>query len=396
MFIHSFFYSMKRLLHDKEQIFWSLLFPIILGTMFYAAFSNLSNSETFHAIPVAVVQNVSETNGRFTETDGAFTKTDDTFTKTIDALSKEGKDQLFESVYTTKEEALSLLENKKIVGILYDETPVALSVSSDMSSEQISQSILASFVEQYNLNYDIISSIAREHPENLSAVFETMEKSVSYNTETAFTDGNTDELLTYFFNLISMACMFGALSGCMISIRNQANLSALGARRNCSPVHKLISIFAELCSHSLIQFGCVAVTLAYLTGILKIDFGNEIGYILLSSLVGCVTGVCFGFFIGTIGKLKEGPKIGLCVGLNLMCCFFSGLMFGSMRMVIASVCPWFNHVNPTALIADSFYALTVYPSHERYFENLLLLIVISAIFAAAGFLAVRRKKYASL
>lgn len=382
MFIHSFFYSVKRLLRTKEQIFWSLLFPVLLGTMFYAAFSNLSESEAFRAIPVAVVQSE--------------TKTDDTFTDTIEALSKEGKNQLFQSVFTTEKEALSLLENKEVDGIIYGNTPVTLSISSDMSSEKISQSILSSFVEQYNLNYDIISSVAREHPENLTAVFHIMEKDISYNTETTFTDGSTDEMLTYFYNLISMACMFGATSGCMISVNHQANLSALGTRRNCSPVHKLISVCAELCAHSLIQFGCVVLTLVYLIGILKIDFGNETGYICLTSVVGCIAGVCFGFFIGTINKLKEGSKIGLCVGINLMCCFFSGLMFGSMRMVIAGVCPWFNHVNPAALIADSFYALTVYPSHERYFKNLLLLIVISVIFTVAGFLAVRRKKYASL
>lgn len=384
MFLHSFFYSIKRLIRTKEQIFWSLLFPILLGTMFYAAFSNLSSSEVFQAIPVAVVQ--SETG----------TETADAFANTIDALSEEGENQLFQSIYTTEEEALTLLENKEVVGILYSGTPVTLSVSSDMSSEKIGQSILSSFAEQYNLNYDIIASVAREHPENLAAVFKNVGKNISYNTETTFTDGSTDEMLTYFFNLISMACMFGATSGCMISIHHQANLSALGSRRNCSPVHKLISVCAELCAHSLIQFVCVILTLAYLIGVLNIDFGNEIGYVCLTSIIGCITGVCFGFFIGTINKLKEGSKIGLCVGINLMRCFFSGLMFGSMRIVITSVCPWFNHINPAALIADSFYALTVYPSHERYFENLILLVVISVIFTIAGFLAVRRKKYASL
>ena len=84
------------------------------------------------------------------------------------------------------------------------------------------------------------------------------------------------------------------------------------------------------------------------------------------------------------------------MAITMICSFLSGLMVGGMRILVAQICPWFNHVNPAALISDSFYALSVYRSHDRYFLNLAMLLVLSALFYLGGFLLVRRKKYAAL
>ena len=45
MFIHNFKYALKALFRDKMLIFWTFAFPIILGTFFNMAFSNIENSE---------------------------------------------------------------------------------------------------------------------------------------------------------------------------------------------------------------------------------------------------------------------------------------------------------------------------------------------------------------
>ena len=56
MFLHVFKYRLKALFHQKDEFFWNLIFPLILGTCFFAAFSNITKSaETFNTIPVAVV-----------------------------------------------------------------------------------------------------------------------------------------------------------------------------------------------------------------------------------------------------------------------------------------------------------------------------------------------------
>ena len=382
MFIRSFYYSFLQLIRQKTMLFWNLCFPLLLSTMFNVAFGDLSKEESFDVIPVAVVLNESADVYGFKET--------------INLLSEEGEDQFLNATFTTEDEAMALLEDKEIIGILYEGSPVTMTVSAEMSSNKLEQSILCAFVEQYNLNIDAITNIATNSPENLPAALELLDIDVDYNTETSFSDGNLDEALSYFFNLVAMSCLYSYMSGILVVTNTQANLSTLGARRCISPVNKMLSLFAELCAGIAYQFLCTALSLFYMIFVLKIDFGSELGYTLLATFVGCTTGVSMGFFIGSFGKMEAGPKNGIMMAITMICSFLSGLMVGGMRLIVAEVCPWFNNINPAALISDSFYSLTVYQSHDRFFQNILSLLALSLLFYLGGFLLVRRKKYAAL
>ena len=57
MFIHNFKYALKTLFQNKILIFWTFAFPIILGTFFNMAFSNIENSEKLDIINIAIVEN---------------------------------------------------------------------------------------------------------------------------------------------------------------------------------------------------------------------------------------------------------------------------------------------------------------------------------------------------
>ena len=57
MFKHNFKYTFKVLLKNKALIFWTFIFPILLGTFFKMAFSNIESSEQFSAIKIAIVDN---------------------------------------------------------------------------------------------------------------------------------------------------------------------------------------------------------------------------------------------------------------------------------------------------------------------------------------------------
>ena len=57
MFLHNFKYSLKTLLRNKGLIFWTFAFPIILGTLFNLAFSDIENKETLDIIDIAIVNN---------------------------------------------------------------------------------------------------------------------------------------------------------------------------------------------------------------------------------------------------------------------------------------------------------------------------------------------------
>lgn len=380
MFWHAFYYYLKSILRQKETLCWTLLFPIALGTLFFAAFSGLSEDESLNTIPVAAV----------------LEEEDIALKSLLEVLGEPGEEQFLEVTYATEEEALSLLEQKKIIGILHGGNPATLSVSAQMNNMQMEQSILSAIVDQYNAIYDGIENVAMTNPEKVEAVIRKLSEGTNYNEEITYTDGTMDEMVSYFFNLIAMTCLYSSMTGLQIAIRNQANLSSLGARRSLSPTHKLISIFGEITASCLFQSVLVWISLFYLNFVLKVNFGSQFGYMMLASLVGCIFGISFGFFVGCIGKMEEAIKLGILMVITMFNCFLSGLMVQNMRIQVERVCPWYNKINPAALISDSFYALSVFQSHDRYFKNLATLFVMAVCLCFAGFFIVRREKYAAL
>lgn len=186
MFWHAFYYYLKSILRQKETLCWTLLFPIALGTLFFAAFSGLSEDESLNTIPVAAV----------------LEEEDIALKSLLTVLGEPGEEQFLEVTYATKEEALSLLEQKKIIGILHGGKPATLSVSAQMDNMQMEQSILSALVDQYNAIYDGIENVAMTNPEKVEVVIRKLSEETNYNEEITYTDGTMDEMVSYFFNLI--------------------------------------------------------------------------------------------------------------------------------------------------------------------------------------------------
>ena len=84
------------------------------------------------------------------------------------------------------------------------------------------------------------------------------------------------------------------------------------------------------------------------------------------------------------------------MAVSLASCFFSGLMVNTMKPMIIEKAPWFNDINPAALISDAFYCLNVYSDYSRYIQKNITMIILSVLMAAIGFILTRRRKYASL
>ena len=106
-----FKYNLKQLLHNRSELFWVILFPIILGSLFKAAFSNITAGEKFQAIPVAIV------NEQGSMSDG--------FMETVKELDKDDKDRFLKAVYCDKKQALSLLKKEKVDGIIQVDDNIA-------------------------------------------------------------------------------------------------------------------------------------------------------------------------------------------------------------------------------------------------------------------------------
>lgn len=376
--LHSFKYSCLLLLRKKQMVFWNLLFPLVLGTMFHLAFGGLEADEQFQPVKVCVVSQQTERNDLFS---GASMGS---FQSILDQVSEEGEDQFLDPVYVTEQEAVKKLAEKEVVGIIYDETPVRLVVNPAMNSNQLEQSILDCFVTHYNLVMNTVTDIGSTNPIRLLFLISALDEEAAYNESISYTDGNQQEQLTYFFNLIGMVCMYACLGGVLVATQNQKGNSAQADRKRVAPRKRSLILVGDLAATILFQYLCICICLVYLMVGLGVDFGNEYGKVFLTSFVGCLVGICMGFMVGSIAKLSEGVKTGILMGASMLFCFLSGLMQGSMRLLVGQIAPWFNHVNPTALISDSFYSLVIYPDEGRYFTNTISLAAVAFVFFLIG------------
>ena len=184
--------------------------------------------------------------------------------------------------------------------------------------------------------------------------------------------------------------------GCKVATENKANTTVVGRFKSATAVRRSTSILGELSASFLYQFFCILATLLFMVGPLNINFGSQFGYCILICIVGCFSGISFGYFIGSISFLSDNMKVGVLMGISMINCFLSGLMAGSIRLFVEKYCSWFNKINPVVLISDSFYSLTVYQSHDRLFINLMFLTILSIGLSLGGFFMTRREKYASL
>lgn len=382
MFWHNFKYNFLTAIRDKNQIFWSLIFTILLGTLFQATFGNAyEKSDIVSHIPVCAY---------FEDGEVA-----NSFSMVIEdiSLDEEKGEKLLDVTYGDNlEDAQALLDEDETVGMFYSENGELALMVKDTG---IKESILSSVVSQYHQIMTVIADTANADSKVQGKVMLALMSGADINTEKSIGGGTMDVFIQYFYNLIAMSCLFACFTGVTFSIRNQANLSTLGARKTIAGSGGAVQTFAGLAAYWVILSVLTILSLFYLIFI-GVNFGTRIGGMILIILFGCMLGLSFGYFIGSIGKLSENAKEAIAVAVSLTLCFLSGLMICDMRMIVEQHCPILNKINPAVMISDAFYALNVYDTYERYAGHLISMAVISVVFIVGGILMGRRKQYASL
>lgn len=375
--LHLMKYDIKVKLHNFEMIFWPLIFPLILATFFYFAFGKIEEAD-FNTVPVAVVES-------------SETEENQIFMEFLDSMEADDT-ELIQVKVLNKKDAMKALEEKTVAGIYYAGATPSLTVSSVGMEESILQSLLESYLN----GKQTMDEIATNHPEGIQRAaeqmgdYQEMVKQVSLGGKT--TNGNSQ----FFYALIAMACLYGCFIGYGSALSLKANLTALAARRCVTPTHKLKIVLSEMLTAFGIHFINLVILIAYLRYVLKMEFKGEIPQMLLVSFIGCLIGVSIGIFVSSIRKIGDGAKIGILLGISMVCSFLSGLMSGSMKDIVERNCPIVNRINPAALISDAFYCINVYDDPVRYKNNLIILVVMSIVLIVGSYFAVRGERYDSI
>lgn len=393
MFIHNFKYTLKTLFGNKMLIFWTFAFPIIMATFFNLAFSNIENSEKLSIINIAIVESEEFKNNEILK-------------QSFETLSdEENEDKLFSLKYVEEPEAKELLENDEITGYLKleENTPKIV-----IKSNGINESILKYVTEEITGTNKIVEDLA-----NKKIVEESMQGQTQIDYEKIYkealeiatkddvklkniSNANLSYTMIEFYTLIAMTCLYGGILA-MTAINNSlANMGNVGKRTAVAPISKGKLIISSVLASYITQLIGISLLFIYTIFLLKVDYGSNLTLIILLTLAGSLAGLSLGIVVATTLKTNENTKTGILIAVTMFGCFLSGMMGITMKYIVDKNVPIINKLNPASMITDGLYSLYYYDTFNRYYINIISLLIFSVIIIGISIIQLRKQKFDTL
>ena len=388
MFMHNFKYTLKTLLKNKVMIFWTFAFPLILGTFFYMAFSNIENSEAKQIIDIAVI-------------DSEEFKQATILKETLASLSKE-ENPLFSIRYVNREEAKELLNDKEIIAYLEVTDHYQLTVKENGIEQTVLQFVIDEIIQFEKVMKDVIakevegSFIQGKEPSYEQIYQDALQILTQDISVQDHSNPNMSYTMIEYYTLIAMTCLYGAMFGVMVINKSLANMSSQGARVSITPLSKWKLLSSGTLAGFIVQYLGVALLLFYTVFVLHVDYGSSIGYVIVLSLVGSFAGLAFGIAIGSLSKASENGKTGIIIAFTMLGCFLSGMMGITMKFMVDTHIPMINKINPASMITDGFYSLYYYETMDRFYFNIFSLLVFAFLMLLLSLTVLRRRTYDSI
>ena len=317
--------------------------------------------------------------------------------------------RLFNTKYVTEDEAKRLLEEDKISGyLIINDTPKVVVISSGINEtilkyvvEEISQSedIIKNIID-YKINEQVVNGVVEynsfeEFIEKVQNEAINMLDNDSVNIEN-ISNKNLSYTMIEYYTLIAMACLYGGIFGMIVINQNLPNMSNNGKRVAISPTPKGKVILSSVLASYITQLIGLFLLFIYTIFVLKVDYGDNLLYVVLLALVGSLAGLALGIFIASVFKTNENLKTGIVIATTMFSCFLSGMMGVTMKYIVDKNIPIINKVNPASMITDGFYSLYYYNTLDRYYFNIVSLVIFSLVLLGISIFSLRRQKYDSI
>lgn len=373
-------------------IFWTFAFPLILGTFFNLAFSNIESSESLDTINIAIAEKENSQAG-------------DTLTEILTSMKDGiGEKTLFNVQNTDEAEAAGLLENKDICGyiVLSDDAP-KLVISSNGINETILKFAVDEILQSEDMIKNVFSDIVQELPperiaEEARIISDKISEYIGSSADSIknISGDNLSYTMIEYYTLIAMTCLYGGILGMTAVNRNLANMSPRGKRVSVCPVSKWRLILGNVLAGYTVQLIGIAILYLYSVFVIKVDFGSDLPLIVALTMLGCLAGLTMGIAVSVLIKSGENTKTGIIIAVTMFGCFLSGMMGITMKYIVDSNLPLLSRINPANMITDGLYALYYYNTPERYILNIVSLAVFSALMIILSAAGLRRQKYDSI
>ncbi len=439
--------TVRTLLLTPSAVVWTLIFPIVLATVFNFMFEPMRSTGSVEAVDVAVVA------------EDAWE--DSPFSQVVDTLSEADEPLLAVHPVATEQEARELIAEGSVAGAYIvdavgnegnaeqsgsDEldavdaagpadaagaasgsgtaagssdvstvtssagstgapriilAPAGSGTGSDASYD-VNRAILESVVTSYLQSEALIEELATHDPVALSdptTIENALGLSVSVR-EVSLTHAQPDSMVRFYYALLGMASIFAAQLAGESVWHLQPTSSAAGARRTVSSTSRMRLLIPTIGACWAISTTFLAIAFGYICLTAHIDFSGREGLCLVgiaaSSLLSCGIGALVGALPGRMGS---DSRRGILTALTCLLSLFAGL-YGEPTMeladTIAQALPAATWLNPVCLIRDLFYTVYYYDTLVPFSLRLAACAGIAAVLLAVSAACMRRSAHEHL
>ena len=342
-------YQGKNLFREKNLLFWTLIYPIIMAVFFYTGFSGIINVE-LEKIQVGIDSN-----------NPIIFILDD-----IDLLNINKM---------TEDEGNTKLQNEEIHGFIDKDLNLLVGKSG------INQSIIKEILDQI------------KQAGKLNRPMENLDFSKDYVLDR---NQNANGIIIIFYSLIGMVSTYGLFSGIETVSLIQANLTNLGKRLNSTPLKKSEFLMAGIIVSLTLNLLANGLLVLFIQYALKVNLLTEIKYSLIFIILGNIFGVALGVFIGVSNKQSANVKVLISLMITLFSSFISGMMAPNVKVLIDKNMSIVGRLNPISIMTNNLYRINLLEITEGVREGIIVLSIYSLILIAISYVFLRRKTYDSI
>lgn len=373
---HLFRYRFKCMIRNKILIFWTFLFPLVLTTLFGTVLAHAYDTEGFQTIAIAVL-------------DTPYYQKDQALQELL-ASVKSGDQKMFDVQVVSENQAKSLLKDGKISAYVEDSDQLHVFVYSN----GLHQTITQTFFDEYLQQKEMVMNFMKKgvSPEQIGVLFANTNNYVKENAS-----DNSNVSSVFFFTVLGMNALFGGYWAIDSMYELQANQSSRAMRVGVSPTHKAVNLFVDFILNIMFQSVFQIVLLLYMMFALHIDFGEHIAQVFMILTCGLFAGNGLGMLIGNIfPKFNVETKTGILTSITLAASFLSGMMIMDVKYLVQTYAPVLAAINPVNMITDGLYALYYYGVGERFYQNVVALLLFTLLCYILSYFFLRKRSFDSL
>lgn len=337
----TFGYLLKDRLRTKDAVFWTMLYPIILISIFYFGFSGLMN-EKFDPVKVGI-----DPNYQYIK---VFEEVDAMDARTMD-----------------REEAEDLLRKEELTAFI-QENGELLFLGSGTSQTLVKE--ITDWITQVNALIE--SGASYENLQMERNYIEVIQQKEDYWK------------LTY-YAAVGMITTYSVYGGMNISSQTSPRIAV-------SPLKKSTRILCYFWITILINFFTNIALIFYIERILRLGLFPRSWESFVLITCGNFFGVAMGILLGLPKKISDGAKTGIASVICWFLAFFAGMLGRDVPRMLSKSVPWFEKVNPIAIISNNLMRVNMLSSTGTYGQGILILLTQTVILLIAGILILKTKK----